>query len=98
MLVVPIFEEHYHDQRQSQSPSDQLFSVRRSIDSETLLANTSQDIASLQALTSQLAFEVAGAQRDVVLAICRMLEGIQLMVDRVLDLNEVPELKPSGAS
>ena len=79
-------------------PSDQLFSVRRCIDSETLLANTSQDIASLQALTSQLAFEVAGAQRDVVLAICRMLEGIQLMVDRVLDLNEVPELKPSGAS
>ncbi|AZE57323.1 hypothetical protein C4K03_5198 [Pseudomonas synxantha] len=79
-------------------PSDQLFSVRLSIDSETLLANTSQDIASLQALTSHLAFEVAGAQRDVVLAICRMLEGIQLMVDRVLDLNEVPELKPSGAS
>ncbi|WPN97313.1 DUF6124 family protein [Pseudomonas sp. MUP55] len=79
-------------------PSDQLFSVRLSIDNETLLANASQDIASVQALTSHLAFQVAGAQRDVVLAICRMLEGIQLMVDRVLDLNEVPELNSSSAS
>jgi hypothetical protein len=79
-------------------PSDQLFSIRLSIDNETSLANASQDIASVPALTSHLAFEVAGAQRDVVLAMCRMLEGIQLMVDRVLDLNEVAGLKSAGAS
>ncbi|MCD7041157.1 MULTISPECIES: DUF6124 family protein [Pseudomonas fluorescens group] len=79
-------------------PTDQLFTVRLSLDSETLLANAAQDIASVQALTAHLAFEVGGVQRDVVLGIHRMLEGIQLMVDRVLDLNEVPELKSSGAS
>ncbi|MCX4064646.1 DUF6124 family protein [Pseudomonas rhodesiae] len=78
-------------------PTDQLFSVRLSLDSETLLANAAQDIASVQALTGHLAFEVDGTQRNVVLCIHRMLEGIQLMVDRMLDLNEVPELKSSGA-
>ena len=78
-------------------PTDQLFTVRLSLDSETLLANAAQDIASVQALTGHLAFEVDGVQRDIALAVHRMLEGIQLMVDRVLDLNEVPELKSSCA-
>ena len=79
-------------------PTDQLFSVRLSLDSETLLANAAQDIASVQALTGHLAFEVDGAQRDIALAIHRMLEGIQLMVDRVLDLNEISGLNTPVAS
>ncbi|MFL1417874.1 DUF6124 family protein [Pseudomonas fildesensis] len=70
--------------------SDQLFTVLPNLNSETLLANTSQDLASVQALAGHLAFEVDGSQRDAVLGIYRMLEGIQLMVDRVLDLKEVP--------
>ena len=78
-------------------PTDQLFTVRPSLNSETLLANAAQDIASVQALMCHLAFEVDGVQRDIALAVHRMLEGIQLMVDRVLDLNEVPELKSSDA-
>ena len=45
-----------------------------------------------------LAFEVDGVQRDIALGVHRMLEGIQLMVDRVLDLNEVPGLDTSGAN
>ncbi len=79
-------------------PTDQLFSIRLRLDSETLLANAAQDIASVQALTGHLAFEVDGAQRDIALAIHRMLEGIQLMVDRVLDLNEIPGLNNPVAS
>ena len=82
----------------SQMTGDQLFTVRPSLDSETLLANAAQDIASVQALMGHLAFEVDGAQRDIALGIHRMLEGIQLMVDRVLDLNEVPGLDTSGAN
>ena len=78
------------------SPSDQIFTVLPSLNTETLLANASQDLASVQALACNLAFEVDGVQRDITLAIHRMLEGIQLMVDRVLDLNEVPELKSSS--
>ncbi|KRP65017.1 DUF6124 family protein [Pseudomonas orientalis] len=75
------------------SASDQIFTVLPSLNSETLLANASQDLASVQALAGNLAFDVDGPQRDAVLGIHRMVEGIQLMVDRVLDLVEVPEHK-----
>ncbi|AZE91108.1 DUF6124 family protein [Pseudomonas orientalis] len=74
-------------------PTDQLFTVLTNLNSETLLANASQDLASVQALAGNLAFDVDGPQRDAVLGIHRMVEGIQLMVDRVLDLVEVPEQK-----
>ena len=74
-------------------PTDQIFTVLPNLNSETLLANASQDLASVQALAGNLAFDIDGPQRDAVLGIHRMLEGIQLMVDRVLDLFEVPEQK-----
>ena len=74
-------------------PTDQVFTVLPNRNSETLLANASQDLAALQALAGNLAFDIDGPQRDAVLGIHRMLEGIQLMVDRVLDLVEVPEQK-----
>ena len=70
-------------------PTDQIFTVLTHLNSETLLANASQDLASVQALAGNLAFDVDGPQRDAVLGIHRMVEGIQLMVDRVLDLHEV---------
>jgi hypothetical protein len=70
-------------------PTDQIFTVLPNLNSETLLANASQDLASLQALAGNLAFDIDGPQRDAVLGIHRMLEGIQLMVDRVLDLQEI---------
>ena len=77
----------------SEQPTDHIFTVLPHIDSETLLANASQDLASVQALAGNLAFDIDGPQRDAVLGIHRMLEGIQLMVDRVLELVEVPEQK-----
>ena len=77
----------------SEQPANHIFTVLPHIDSETLLANASQDLASVQALAGNLAFDIDGPQRDAVLGIHRMLEGIQLMVDRVLDLVEVPEQK-----
>ena len=70
-------------------PTDQIFTILTNLNSETLLANASQDLASVQALAGQLAFDVDGSLRDAVLGIHRMEEGIQLMVDRVLDLHEV---------
>ena len=76
--------------KDSPNPPETLFSVRPDLGTETLLANASQDLASVQALASNLAFDIDGPQRDAVLGIHRMLEGIQLMVDRVLDLQEVP--------
>ncbi len=67
-------------------PTDQIFTVLTNLNSEALLANASQDLASVQALAGNLAFDVDGPQRDAVL-------GIHRMVDRVLDLVEMPEQK-----
>ncbi|CAM3097178.1 DUF6124 family protein [Pseudomonas fluorescens] len=81
---------HYLNPSEKPEPSaeDQgLFTVREGLDVETLLVNASEDLASVQALASHLAFEVDGNPRSVVLGICRMLEGIQLMVEKTLSLN-----------
>lgn len=98
MIHENVRPESSTSETMSQMTGDQLFIVRTSLDSETLLANAAQDVASVKALMGHLAFEVDGAQRDIALGIHRMLEGVQLMVDRVLDLNEVPGLKTSGVS
>ncbi|NHC52639.1 DUF6124 family protein, partial [Pseudomonas sp. AU8050] len=48
-------------------PTDQIFTILTNLNSETLLANASQDLASVQALAGQLAFDVDGSLRDAVL-------------------------------
>ncbi|KTC44054.1 hypothetical protein AO262_14685 [Pseudomonas fluorescens ABAC62] len=62
-----------------------LFNVRADLGTETLLVNASQDLASISDIATHLAFEIDGAQRNVALGICRMLEGVQLLVDKALD-------------
>jgi len=39
----------------------------------------------LRYIATHLAFDIDGAHRNVALGTCRMLEGVQLMVDKVLD-------------
>jgi len=36
-------------------------------------------------LTTHLAFEVDGPPRSIALGLCRMLEGVQMLVDQALD-------------
>ncbi|WDU64171.1 DUF6124 family protein [Pseudomonas poae] len=62
-----------------------LFTLRADLDTETLLVNASQDLASISDIATHLAFEIDGAQRNVALGLCRMLEGVQLLVDKALD-------------
>ena len=50
-------------------PTDQIFTVLPNLNSETLLANASQDLASVQALAGNLAFDIDGPQRDAVLGL-----------------------------
>ncbi|WP_323986150.1 DUF6124 family protein [Pseudomonas canadensis] len=71
--------------KDSPNPPATPFTLRPELGSETLLANASQDLACLNDIAAHLAFEVEGAQRNVALGICRMLEGVQLMVDKALD-------------
>lgn len=67
------------------SDSNLLFTLRPDLDTETLLVNASQDLESINSIAAHLAFEVDGPQRSVALGICRMVEGVQLLVDRLMD-------------
>ncbi|AZF08847.1 MULTISPECIES: DUF6124 family protein [unclassified Pseudomonas] len=67
------------------SDSNLLFILRPDLDNETLLVNASQDLESINAIATHLAFEVDGPQRSVVLGLCRMVEGVQLLIDRMVD-------------
>lgn len=64
---------------------EKLFTARPNLGIETLLVNASQDLSSITDIATHLAFEIDGAQRNVALGICRMLEGVQLLVDKALD-------------
>ena len=67
------------------NPPETLFTVRPELGTETLLINASQDLASISDIATHLAFEIDGTQRNVALGICRMLEGVQLLVDKARD-------------
>ncbi len=67
-------------------PSEGLFTVRANLGTETLLVNASQDLASICDIANPMAFEIDGSQRNVALGICRMLEGVQLLVDKALNV------------
>ena len=67
------------------NPPETLFTVRPELGTETLLVNASQDLASISDIATHLAFEIDGTQRNVALGICRMLEGVQLLVDKARD-------------
>jgi hypothetical protein len=72
--------------------SASVFTVAPDQSTEALLANASETFASLNALTSNLAFELEGSQRGVVLAIQQMSELGQLLVDQALE-----QVGPSSA-
>ena len=62
-----------------------LFTISTGIDSEALLANASEDMLSISAIATKLADDVEGSNRSVALALSRIADGAQLMVDRALD-------------
>ncbi|MDI3271962.1 DUF6124 family protein [Pseudomonas sp. AL03] len=73
-------------------PNGQLFSVCRNINTETLLANASADLLSISAIAAGLANDVDGSRRSVALALSRMADGVQLLVERALDHLDEPEM------
>ncbi|MFW9270380.1 DUF6124 family protein [Pseudomonas sp. NR3] len=72
---------------------NQLFIVSPHIDTETLLANASEDLLSI----STIADDVDDSRRCVALAISRMADGVQLLVERALDHLETKEMAAPGA-
>ena len=62
-----------------------LFTVSPNINTETLLANASEDLLSISAIAADLADNVDGSRRSKALALSRMADGVQLLVERALD-------------
>ncbi|VVO28204.1 hypothetical protein PS914_01082 [Pseudomonas fluorescens] len=67
-----------------------LFTVSPDIHTEALLANASEDLLSISAIAADLADDVEGRSRSVVLAISRMADGVYLLVERALDHIDSP--------
>lgn len=67
-----------------------LFTVSPDIDTEALLANASEDLKSISAIAADLADDIDGTRRSVALALSRMADGAQLLVERALDHIDSP--------
>lgn len=76
------------DEKPGKHQKFQLFTVSPDINTEALLATASEDLLSISAIAADLADGVEGSRRSVALAISRMADGVQLLVERALDHHE----------
>jgi acyl-CoA reductase-like NAD-dependent aldehyde dehydrogenase len=77
------------DEKPAKRRKYHLFAVAPDIDDpEAMLANASEDLLSISAIAANLADDVEGTRRSVALAISRLSDGVQLLVERVLDYHE----------
>src|SRR3546814_727873 len=76
-----------------QASTAHLFMVSPDIDTETLLANASEDLLSISAIAADLADDVDGSRRSVILAISRMADGVHWLVERAMARLEVQTSK-----
>ncbi|MDR6957774.1 hypothetical protein J2W43_001755 [Pseudomonas brassicacearum] len=72
------------DAKTTPSPG-QLFTVIDGIDTESLLANLSESLASANAMINDLAFDLEGSRRHVALGIQQVIELSELLANRALD-------------
>ena len=66
--------------------STQVFTVIDTLDTECLLANLSETLASASAMVNDLAFDLEGARRHVALGVAQMIDLSELLANRALDL------------
>lgn len=68
------------------NPPASLFTVAQDIDSETLLIQASETLASLNAITTDLAFELEGENRQKLLGSQQLIVLGELLIERVLTI------------
>jgi len=67
------------------NPRVRLFTVSDGISSEDLLVNLSETLASANALSCDIAFNLEGAPREALLGVAQLIELAQLLAERVHD-------------
>ncbi|QKS81526.1 DUF6124 family protein [Pseudomonas bijieensis] len=79
--------DHYLKPKPSKPEADpgQLFTVAHGVDTETLLANLSENLASANAMVNDLAFDLEGPRRHIALGILQLIELSGLLANRALD-------------
>ncbi|RMP61970.1 hypothetical protein ALQ18_00885 [Pseudomonas marginalis pv. marginalis] len=70
------------DSTLTEPPISNLFSVSPNIDTETLLANASENLESANQMAATLAFNLEDPQRAIVLGIQQLIDLSALLVDR----------------
>ncbi|MGY2377289.1 DUF6124 family protein [Pseudomonas sp. SDO524_S393] len=65
------------------NPPIRLFTVADGISTEDLLVNLSETLASANALSCDLAFNLEGSKREELLGVAQLIELAQLLADRV---------------
>ena len=77
---------HYLPPSDDSAPTDHattnLFRVSPNIDTETLLANAAENLASANEMAATLAFDLDDSQRAIALGIQQLIELSSLLVDR----------------
>ncbi len=67
------------------NPISHIFTIAPDVDTETVLVHASETLASLSAMTTDLAFELEGSRRNKALAIQQLIVLGELLVNRALD-------------
>ena len=76
-------------EKETSDKPNTLFLIAPDVDSECLLANLSENLASANAMISDLAFDLDGSRRHVALGIQQVIELSELLANRALDIVEV---------
>ncbi|PIB65731.1 DUF6124 family protein [Pseudomonas sp. 2822-17] len=71
----------------SPNPPIRLFTVADGFSTEDLLVNLSETLASANALSCDLAFDMEGSKREESLGVAQLIELAQLLADRVLTVS-----------
>ena len=67
------------------NPISHIFTIAPDVDTETLWVNACETLASLSAMTTDLALELEGSRRSKALAIQQLIVLGELLVNRALD-------------
>ena len=76
-------------ENETSDKSDSILRIDPGVDSECLLASLSENLASANAMISDLAFDLDGSRRRVALGILQVIEVSELLANRALDIVEM---------
>ena len=83
-ITDPLLNARLHSPTRA-NPASHVFTVISNIDTECLLCHACETLASMNVMTADLACEMEGSRRNVVLAIQQLAVLGELLVNRALD-------------